>query len=450
MKIVVIGTGYVGLVSGTCLSGFGYDVTCVDRDASKIERLNRGECPIYEPQLEPMIRAHSASGHLHFTTDPAGVVPWADAVVLAVGTPVTKDTGEIDLSQIFASVEEIAPLLSDGVVVITKSTVMVGTNARIRNRIAQLRPNLRFSVVSNPEFLREGSAVQDFLKADRIVIGAHDDHGRAVTEQLYRPLQMQDTIVKVTSLEDAEISKYACNAFLAAKVTFINEIADLCERTGGNVMEVADIMGMDPRIGDLFLRAGPGFGGSCFPKDTRALATFGDAVGAPQGLVKATIATNEARKRSMAQRVLKAIGQPTGKQVALFGVAFKPETDDLRESPALTVVEHLLEAGVGIRGFDPQAADAAGALFPQTHWFDDPYDAASGADAVVIMTEWNVLRALDLMKLKSAMRTPVMIDLRNIHRRKEPARYGFTYISVGRDVAEPTHAEQSAGLRRKA
>ncbi len=450
MKIVVIGTGYVGLVSGTCLSGFGYDVTCVDHDASKIERLNKGECPIYEPQLEPMIRAHMASGHLHFTTDPASVVPWADAVILAVGTPVTQETGEIDLSQIFASVEEIAPLLRDGAVLITKSTVMVGTNARIRNRIGQMRPKLRFSVVSNPEFLREGSAVQDFLKADRIVIGVHDKQGRAVAEQLYRPLQMQDTIVRVTSLEDAEISKYACNAFLAAKVTFINEIADLCEKTGANVMEVADIMGMDPRIGDLFLRAGPGYGGSCFPKDTRALATFGDAIGAPQRLVKATIDTNEARKRSMAGRVLRALGQPAGKQVALFGVAFKPETDDLRESPALTVIEHLLDAGVGVRGFDPQAANAAGMLYPQTRWFDDPYEAASGADAVVIMTEWNVLRALDLMKLKSALRSPIMIDLRNIHRRKEPARFGFTYISVGREVAEPAHVEHSAVLRREA
>ncbi len=437
MKITVIGTGYVGLVTGVCISEFGFDVTCVDNDPAKIAMLKMGKSPIYEPGVEQLLRQNAEAGRLHFTTDTREAVRDADAIFIAVGTPSSSSGDEVDLTYLYDAVHEIAPGLKDGAVVIVKCTVVAGTTRKIRDMISKLRPELRVSVVSNPEFLREGSAVDDFMKPDRVVIGVHDMHGRDVTEYIYRPLRLQSTKMRITSLEDAEISKHASNAFLAMKVSFINEIADLCEKTGANVMEVADIMGMDERIGEQFLRAGPGFGGSCFPKDTRALAAFARQAGAPQKLVETTMAVNEDRKRAGALKIVNALGDPKGKTVAILGVAFKANTDDIRESPALTIIDELLARGVNIRAFDPQAMDSASKLYPQVTWCEDPYTASKNADAVVLVTDWNVLRALDLNRLRSIVANPLMIDLRNIHRRKEPARFGFTYISVGRDVAEP-------------
>ena len=439
MIITIIGTGYVGLVTGVCLSEFGFDVTCVDKQADKIVQLRNGISPIYEPGLEQLIRSNSDEGRLHFETDVANCVPSSNVVFLAVGTPSVEGGDEVDLQYVFAAVEDIAPHLTDGAVVIVKCTVVPGTNQRVRERIAELRPDLDFSVVSNPEFLREGTAIQDFMRPDRVVLGIHDERGREVAEQLYRPLKLQDTPITVGSLAGAELSKYAANAFLAMKVSFINQIADLCEKVDANIIEVSEIIGLDDRIGDKFLRAGPGFGGSCFPKDTRALAAFARTVGAPQELVQATISVNERRKEDMARRVLDTIGDhPQGKTVAVLGVAFKPDTDDIRESPALPVIEALLGNGVTVRAFDPKAMETAAPVYPDVIWTHDPYEAAIGAHAVVIMTEWNLLRALELDRLCEAMAEPLMIDLRNIHRRKEPTRHGFTYVSVGRDRAEPT------------
>lgn len=442
MIITIIGTGYVGLVTGVCLSEFGFDVTCVDNAPEKIALLKNNVSPIYEPGLEQMIRSNAEAGRLHFQGDVAQCVPRSNVVFLAVGTPSAANGEDIDLTYVFSAVDDIAPHLADNTVVIVKCTVVPGTCQSVKERIEELRPDLDFSVVSNPEFLREGSAIQDFMRPDRVVLGIHDERGREVAEALYRPLKLQDTPISIASLSGAEMSKYASNAFLAMKVSFINGIADLCEKVdGSNIIEVSEIIGLDDRIGDKFLRAGPGFGGSCFPKDTRALAAFARTVGAPQELVETTIRANEARKDNMARRVLKTIGDPAGKTVAVLGISFKPDTDDIRESPALPVVELLIENGIQVRAFDPKAMEAAAELYPEVIWASDPYEAAIGAHAVVIMTEWNVLRALELDRLRDAMAVPLMIDLRNIHRRKEPTRYGFTYLSIGRDRAKPAPAE---------
>ena len=437
MKITIIGTGYVGLVTGVCLSEFGFDVTCVDTNAEKIELLRDNMSPIYEPGLEQLIRSNASENRLHFETDVSKCVPNSDVVFLAVGTPSDDNGEEVDLSYVFSAVEDIAPHLVDGTVVIVKCTVVPGTNQRVYDRIAELRTDLDFSIVSNPEFLREGTAIQDFMRPDRVVLGIHDDRGREVAEQLYRPLKLQDSPITVGSLAGAELSKYAANAFLAMKISFINQIADLCEKVDANIIEVSEIIGLDERIGDKFLRAGPGFGGSCFPKDTRALAAFARKIGVPQEMVQATISVNEHRKHTMAQRVLDVIGDPKGKTVAVLGVTFKPDTDDIRESPALPVLEALLKNSVNVRAFDPKAMESAADLYPNVIWSNDPYEAVIGAHAVVLMTEWNLLRALELDRLCEAMAEPLMIDLRNIHRRKEPTRHGFTYVSVGRDRAEP-------------
>lgn len=437
MKITIIGTGYVGLVTGVCISEFGFDVTCVDKDEDKIAALKRDVCPIYEPGIEQMLRTNASAGLLHFTTDVEAAAASADVIFIAVGTPSAPNGRDADLTYLFEAVSQIAPVLKQGVVLIIKCTVIAGTANRVREQIESLRPDLDFSVVSNPEFLREGSAVEDFMKPDRVVIGVHDERGREVAEQIYRPLKLQSTPFRLTSLEDAELAKHASNAFLAMKVSFINEIADLCERTGANVMEIADIMGLDERIGDKFLRAGPGFGGSCFPKDSRALAAFARSIGAPQRLIETTISVNEERKRTIGKRIVDALGsKPAGKTVAVLGVAFKPNTDDIRESPALDIIRLLQDNGINVHAFDPKAMNAAAKLLPGVVWYDTPYQAAENADAVVILTEWNVLRALDLARLKAVMAHALMIDFRNIHRRKEPARYGFTYISLGRSIAE--------------
>ncbi|MEX3008908.1 UDP-glucose/GDP-mannose dehydrogenase family protein [Hoeflea sp. TYP-13] len=438
MIITIIGTGYVGLVTGVCLSEFGFDVTCVDNVPEKIALLKNNVSPIYEPGLDQMIRSNAEAKRLHFTSDLEQCVPHSNVVFLAVGTPSAANGEDVDLTYVFSAVEDIAPHLQDGAVVIIKCTVVPGTCQRVKERIEELRPDLDFSVVSNPEFLREGSAIQDFMRPDRVVLGIHDERGREVAETLYRPLKLQDTPISVASLVGAEVSKYAANAFLAMKVSFINGIADLCEKVDGNIIEVSEIIGLDERIGDKFLRAGPGFGGSCFPKDTRALAAFARKVDAPQELVEATITLNETRKKHMAERVLATIGEPKGKTVAVLGVSFKPDTDDIRESPALAVLDLLIDSGVTVRAFDPKAMEAATELYPDVVWADDPYEAVVGAHAVVIMTEWNLLRALELDRLRDAMAEPLMIDLRNIHRRKEPTRYGFTYVSIGRDRAKPT------------
>lgn len=445
MKITIIGTGYVGLVTGVCISEFGFDVTCVDNNEDKIANLKKNICPIYEPGVEQMLRTNSSAQRLHFTTDIVSATKSADVVFIAVGTPSAENGDEVDLQYLFAAVQEITPYLQQGAVVIIKCTAIAGTAAKVREMISEARPELDFSVVSNPEFLREGSAVDDFMKPDRVVIGTHDERGREVAEQIYRPLKLQSTPFRLTSLEDAELAKYASNAFLAMKVTFINEIADLCEKTGANVMEVADIMGLDERIGDRFLRAGPGFGGSCFPKDSRALAAFARASGAPQNLVEAAIEVNEARKSRMAELILSNLGEkPAGKTVALLGVTFKPDTDDVREAPSLTIIEKLVSAGVAVRAFDPQARRDEEQALEKVVWCSDPYEASESADAVVIATEWNVLRALDLDRLRGAVANPLMIDLRNVHRRKEPAKHGFTYISVGRSVAEASAGSADA------
>ncbi len=447
MKITIIGTGYVGLVTGVCISEFGFDVTCVDRNEEKIQTLQSGKSPIYEPGIESMLQANAAQGRLHFTTDTAKAAAGADVIVVAVDTPTSKSGDQVELGQMYAAVDEITPNLRENAVVIIKCTVVPGTTRKVLERIRKARPGLKFSVVSNPEFLREGSAIEDFMNPDRVVIGVHDHYGREVSEHIYRPLALQSTPIRIASLEDAEISKYASNAFLAMKISFINEIADLCEQTGANVIEVSDIVGLDTRIGDQFLRAGPGYGGACFPKDTKALAAFGREAGAPQRLVEATIEVNESRKYRIAQKIVDALGEAKGKTVAVLGVAFKANTDDIRESPALAILDVLLKSGIKVRAFDPQAMRAASKLYPQVTWCDDPYKAAENANAVVIVTDWNVLRALELMRLKSVMAEPLMIDLRNIHRRREPAKFGFTYISIGRDVAEPADSEHEADTR---
>jgi UDPglucose 6-dehydrogenase len=448
VKITIIGTGYVGLVTGVCISEFGFDVTCVDKNETKIRMLEKGKSPIYEPGIESMLQANAAQGRLHFNTDTAKAAGEADVVVVAVDTPTSKGGDQVELGQVYSAVDEIAPVLRENAVVIIKCTVVPGTTRKVLERIRSLRPGLKFSVVSNPEFLREGSAIEDFMNPDRVVIGVHDHYGREVAEHIYRPLALQSTPIRIASLEDAEISKYASNAFLAMKISFINEIADLCEKTGANIIEVSDIVGLDTRIGDQFLRAGPGYGGACFPKDTKALAAFGRESGAPQRLVEATITANETRKFRIAQKIVDALGDPEGKTVAVLGVAFKANTDDIRESPALAILDVLQGNGIKVRAFDPQAMRAASKLYPEVTWCDDPYKAAQDANAVVIVTDWNVLRALELMRLKSVMAEPLMIDLRNIHRRKEPAKFGFTYISIGRDVAEPADTEQEAEARR--
>lgn len=447
MKITIIGTGYVGLVTGVCISEFGFDVTCVDKNNDKIEILKSGRSPIYEPGIESMLRANSDQGRLHFTTDTRAAAEQADVIVIAVDTPTSKSGDQVELGQVFGALDEIVPVMRQNAVVIVKCTVVPGTTRKILEHIRTARPGLKFSVVSNPEFLREGSAIEDFMNPDRVVIGVHDHYGREVAEHIYRPLALQSTPIRIASLEDAEISKYASNAFLAMKISFINEIADLCERTGANIIEVSDIVGLDTRIGDQFLRAGPGYGGACFPKDTKALAAFGREAGAPQKLVEATIAANEARKYRIAEKIVDALGDAEGKIVAVFGVAFKANTDDIRESPALVILDVLLRKGIEVRAFDPQAMRAASKLYPQVTWCDDPYKAAQNANAVVIVTDWNVLRALELKRLKSVMAEPLMIDLRNIHRRREPAKFGFTYISIGRDIAEPADAVQETEAR---
>jgi len=451
MRIAMIGTGYVGLVSGACFSEFGVSVTCVDMDADKIGRLSRGEIPIFEPGLDQLVASNAAAGRLSFTTDLKSAVEGADAVFIAVGTPSRRGDGHADLSYVFTAAEQIAEALAGEpgarTVVVTKSTVPVGTGRRVERILRKVLPADHFDVASNPEFLREGSAIQDFTRPDRVVIGTDSEHARTVLQALYRPLYLNETPVVFTSLESAELIKYAANAFLATKITFINEIADLCEAVGADVQDIARGIGLDGRIGRKFLHAGPGFGGSCFPKDCQALVRTAEMAKAPLALVDTVLRVNDARKRRMAQRIIEACGgDVAGKTLAVLGLTFKPNTDDMRDSPSLSILPVLQDAGATVRAFDPEGIDEARKLMPDLDYCADAYETMQGADALVLVTEWNEFRALDLPRVKALMRVPVIIDLRNIYKRDEMTAAGFAYFSVGRPAGEsaPTN---SAGLR---
>jgi UDPglucose 6-dehydrogenase len=433
MKIAMIGAGYVGLVSGACFSEFGIDVAVVDNDSSKVEALRNGVIPIYEPGLDQLVADNVRDGRLTFTTDTAEAVDGADAVFIAVGTPSRRGDGHADLTYVFAAAEQVAKALKAPAVIVTKSTVPVGTGRKVQAIARAARPDLEIDVASNPEFLREGSAIGDFMRPDRVVIGTDSARAQAVLKRLYRPLFLIETPILFTGLETAELTKYAGNAFLAMKITFINEIADLCEKTGADVHDVARGIGLDGRIGRKFLHPGPGYGGSCFPKDTLALVRTGQDFGAPVRLVETTVSVNDARKKAMALRVADAAGGVAGKTVAVLGLAFKPNTDDMRDSPALDIVPALLEAGATVRAFDPEGMKAAKPLLPDgVIYCKDALDAAHGADVLVVVTEWNEFRALNPAKLKATMRGSVIVDLRNIFDPVAMREAGFTYSSIGR------------------
>ena len=433
MRIAMVGTGYVGLVSGACFSEFGLTVSCVDKDRARIDSLRRGEIPMFEPDLEAVVARNSRAGRLTFTTDLASAVAGATAVFIAVGTPSRRGDGHADLSYVFDAAREIAPSLRDYSVIVMKSTVPVGTGREVERVIRAAAPTAAFDVVSNPEFLREGSAINDFMRPDRIVIGTEVARAREVMRQLYRPLYLIETPIVFTGLETAELIKYASNAFLATKITFINEIADLCEKVGADVQDVARGMGLDGRIGRKFLHVGPGFGGSCFPKDSQALIRTAQQAGVALRLVETTFAVNEARKHGMTERIATACGGTVnGKELAVLGLTFKPNTDDLRDSPSLTILPALQQAGAKLRAFDPVGMSEAAKLMPGLHYCADAYAAIDGADALVILTEWNEFRSLDLPRLRRSMRDPVVIDLRNIYNPDEMAKSGLKYFCLGR------------------
>jgi UDPglucose 6-dehydrogenase len=433
MRVAMIGTGYVGLVSGACFADFGHDVTCVDKDTAKIAALTRGEVPIYEPGLNDLVAANTRAGRLTFTNDLAGAVKAADAVFIAVGTPSRRGDGHADLSFVYDAAREIARALDGFTVVITKSTVPVGTGDEVERIIRETRPKAEFAVVSNPEFLREGAAIQDFKHPDRIVVGSDDARGRDVMSELYRPLYLNRSPILFTDRRTAELIKYAANAFLATKITFINEIADLAEKVGADVQEIARGIGLDNRIGSKFLHAGPGFGGSCFPKDAVALLKTGQDHDAPLRIVEAVVAVNDMRKRAMARKVAAALGgELRGKTVAVLGLTFKPNTDDMRESPSIPLITALQDMGAKVRAYDPTGMEQAKPLMANVAFCKDAYDCAQGASALVIVTEWEQFRALDFARLKKIMERPVLVDLRNIYRPGEVARHGFVYESVGR------------------
>jgi len=433
MKIAMVGTGYVGLVSGACFSEFGWDVVCVDNNADKIEMLVDGRMPIYEPGLDDLVSRNVAAGRLSFTTDLASAVKSADAVFIAVGTPSRRGDGHADLSYVFQAAEDIARHADGYTVVVTKSTVPVGTGREVMKRIKAVRPDGEIEIASNPEFLREGSAIEDFKRPDRVVIGADSERAAETVGALYRPLYLRDTPIIHTSLETAELIKYAANTFLATKITFINEFADLCEKVGADVQDVAKGIGLDGRIGSKFLHAGPGYGGSCFPKDTEALVRSARDVDAPISIVEQVIAVNANRKEAMARKIIDACGgDVNGKTIAILGLTFKPNTDDMRDSPSLVIVPRLIEAGATVRVFDPVGMEEAKKLLDGPVWCADAYDAMDGADAVSIVTEWNEFRALDLARAKTLLTEPIMVDLRNIYRPEQMREAGFTYVSVGR------------------
>ena len=428
----MIGAGYVGLVSGACFSEFGFDVTCVDVDDAKVEKLRAGDIPIFEPGLSDLVGRNAKAGRLTFSTDLAGSVADSDVIFIAVGTPGRAGSDEADLSYIWKAVDQVAAALKPGAVVVTKSTVVVGTTAKIRNAIETARPRLDFSIASNPEFLREGSALEDFMRPDRVVAGVEDDRARQALADIYRPLNLREAPVLFTSLENAELIKYASNAFLAMKITFINEMANLCEVAGGDVQDIAKGLGLDARIGSKFLHAGPGYGGSCFPKDTKALAVTGRKLGVPIQLIEKVIDINEERKLAMADKIVAAVGEPKGKTVCVLGLAFKPNTDDMRDAPSLTIIPRLQEAGMKVRASDPVAMENAKGMFRNVDFYDNEYDAATSADVVVIATEWNAYRGLNFERLKTVMNAPLLVDLRNIYRLSDLAGSGLRYVSIGR------------------
>ena len=433
MRIAIIGTGYVGLVSGACFSEFGVSVNCVDQDAAKIAGLQRGELPIYEPGLAALVAGNAAAGRLSFTTDLAAAVAGVDAVFIAVGTPSRRGDGHADLSYVFAAAEAIGRALSGPAVVVTKSTVPVGTGYRVAEILRGIRPRAGVEVAANPEFLREGSAIVDFMRPDRVVIGADSELARAVLRQLYRPLYLIETPMLFTDVATAELIKYAANAFLATKITFINEIADLCEALGADVQDVARGIGLDGRIGRKFLHAGPGFGGSCFPKDCRALVRTAGEADAGLAIVETVLRVNEARKRRMADKIAAACGGNLGgKSLAVLGLTFKPNTDDMRDAPSLEILPRLIAAGARIRAFDPEGMPEAKRLMPEPVYCQDAYQTMGGADALILLTEWNEFRGLDLGRVKDLLASPLVIDLRNIYQPQEMAAAGLTYFSIGR------------------
>ncbi|MEW5727864.1 MAG: UDP-glucose/GDP-mannose dehydrogenase family protein [Pseudomonadota bacterium] len=433
MRIAMIGTGYVGLVSGTCFSEFGIEVVCVDKDARKIELLKQNVMPIYEPGLDELVAGNVKAGRLSFTTDLKEAVAGADAVFIAVGTPSRRGDGHADLSYVYAASEEIADAMTGYTVVVTKSTVPVGTGDEVEAIIRKRRPDAEFDVVSNPEFLREGSAINDFMRPDRVVIGTESDRARAVMKQLYRVLYLIETPIVFTSRRTSELIKYAGNTFLATKITFINEIADLCEKVGADVHDVAKGIGLDGRIGKKFLHPGPGYGGSCFPKDTLALVKTARDFEAPLRIVETVVAVNDERKKRMADKVIAACGGSVkGKTVAVLGLTFKPNTDDMRDSPSLDIVPALKEAGAAIRAFDPEGMNEARKLLPEIEYCDDAYATLPGADCLVVITEWNEFRALDIARVKAMLKAPVVVDLRNVWDPEEMRAAGFAYTSIGR------------------
>ncbi|MCJ2026001.1 MULTISPECIES: UDP-glucose dehydrogenase family protein [unclassified Methylobacterium] len=442
MRIAMIGAGYVGLVSGACLADFGHDVVCIDRDPAKIAALEQGRMPIYEPGLESLVADNVRQGRLSFRTELREAVAGADAVFIAVGTPSRRGDGFADLSFVHDAAREIAGALSGYTVVVTKSTVPVGTGDEVERIIRETVPQAEFAVVSNPEFLREGAAIGDFKRPDRIVVGTEDPRAEAVMREVYRPLYLNASPILVTGRRTAELTKYAANAFLAAKITFINEMADLCEAVGADVQQVARGIGLDGRIGTKFLHAGPGYGGSCFPKDTLALAKTAQDHGMPLRIVETVVAVNDQRKRAMARKVIRACGGSVrGKTIALLGLTFKPDTDDMREAPSLAIAAGLQDGGAKVRAYDPEGIEQARPLLPAVSFAEDAYSCAEGADAVVIVTEWNAFRALDLKRLHMAMRTPVLVDLRNIYDPAIAAQHGFAYQGVGRSAGTASTSE---------
>ena len=433
MRVAMIGTGYVGLVSGACFADFGHVVTCVDKDAGKIERLERGEIPIFEPGLDQLVAQNVRAERLFFATDASEAVRQADAVFIAVGTPSRRGDGHADLSYVYAAAEEIAGLMDGFTVVVTKSTVPVGTGDEIERIIKEKRPDADFAVVSNPEFLREGAAINDYKRPDRVVVGTEDERAREVMRELYRPLNLNETPILFTGRRTSELIKYAANAFLAMKITFINEVADLCEALGADVQQVAKGIGLDNRIGSKFLHAGPGYGGSCFPKDTLALVRTAADADAPIRLVETTVQVNDARKKAMARKVADALGgEVQGKRIGILGLTFKPNTDDMRDAPSLDVVPALQALGATVQAYDPEGMHEAEKLLTGVEFRDDAYAAIEGADALVILTEWDQFRALDLDRVKASMRSPVVVDLRNVYRPADMREQGFRYTSIGR------------------
>jgi UDPglucose 6-dehydrogenase len=448
MRVAMIGTGYVGLVSGACMADFGHHVVCVDKDAEKIEKLKRGEIPIYEPGLHDLVGANVRQGRLKFTTNLGETVRTAEAVFIAVGTPSRRGDGHADLAYVQEAAREIAAALEGFTVVIVKSTVPVGTGDEVERIIAEAAPKKDAAVASNPEFLREGAAIHDFKHPDRIVVGADDDRAREIVAEIYRPLSLNQPPILYTSRRNAELIKYAANAFLATKITFINEIADLCEKVGGDVQEVARGIGLDNRIGSKFLHAGPGFGGSCFPKDVRALIKTAQDYDVPLRILEAVASVNETRKRAMARKVAAMFTDSLrGKTVAVLGLAFKPNTDDMREAPSVPLIAALQDMGARVRAFDPASMDQAKAVLKNVTYGDSAYACADGADALVIATEWDEFRALDLERLRKLMKHPVIVDLRNIYPPEEISRFGFDYSCVGRPPGP--RLRSSADRRRK-